>query len=167
MVCLPLFCRATDAPHARCSSRAATVRAGFRARRSSAASGGAATGNGSALRYPRTKTFVGTPGTPCGFRPRAERRTWRSGIPRMPAVWRSLITWVVCFGVPSVSAQNVAGPPRLVSSPRVPLEGSVILLELRPGPPVGDSVTSVQGDLAGEPLHFERDTHGWRALGAV
>jgi len=83
----------------------------------------------------------------------------------MPAVWRSLITWVACFGVPSVSAQNVAGPPRLVSRPRVPLEGSVVLLELRPS--AGDSVTTVRGDLAGEPLHFERDTDGWRALGAV
>ena len=54
--------------------------------------------------------------------------------------------WVACFGVSSVSAQNVAGPPRLVSRPRVPLEGSVVLLELRPS--AGDSVTTVRGELA-------------------
>ena len=83
----------------------------------------------------------------------------------MPAVWRSLITWVACCGVPSVSAQSVAGSPRLVSRPRVPLEGSVVLLELRFG--AGDSVTTVRGELAGEPLHFERGADGFRALGAV
>ena len=83
----------------------------------------------------------------------------------MPAVWRSIITWVACCGVPSMSAQSVARPPRLVSRPRVPLEGSVVLLELRSG--AGDSVTTVRGELAGEPLHFERGADGFRALGAV
>ena len=83
----------------------------------------------------------------------------------MPAVWRSLITWVACFGVPSVSAQSVAGSPRLVSRPRVPLEGSVVLLELRSR--AADSVTTVRGELAGELLHFERGADGFRALAAV
>jgi len=34
-------------------------------------------------------------------------------------------------------------------------------------PPAGDSVTAVSGDLAGEPLHFERLADGFGALGAV
>src|SRR5207244_12892246 len=73
--------------------------------------------------------------------------------------------WVACCGVPSMSAQSVARPPRLVSRPRVPLEGSVVLLELRSR--ASDSVTTVRGELAGEPLHFERGADGFRALGAV
>jgi murein DD-endopeptidase MepM/ murein hydrolase activator NlpD len=34
-------------------------------------------------------------------------------------------------------------------------------------PPAGDSVTVVSGELAGEPLHFERFADGFGALGAV
>src|SRR5256885_16125620 len=57
--------------------------------------------------------------------------------------------------------------PRLISRPRVPLEGSVVVLELRLGSPAGDSVTTLRGELAGEPLHFERDTDGGRPPAAV
>ncbi|OLB09011.1 MAG: hypothetical protein AUH06_01020 [Gemmatimonadetes bacterium 13_2_20CM_69_27] len=83
----------------------------------------------------------------------------------MPAVWRSLITWVVCCGVLGSSAPSVAGPPRLAWRPRLPLEGSVVVLEL--SALATDSVTAVHGELAGEPLHFERTTRGLRALAAV
>src|SRR2546421_6267829 len=48
---------------------------------------------------------------------------------------------------------------------RAPLEGSAVVLQLSAGP--DDSVAAVQGELAGEPLHFERTPHGWRALAAV
>ena len=47
----------------------------------------------------------------------------------------------------------------------MPLEGSVVLLELRSR--AADSVTTVRGELAGELLHFERGPDGFRALAAV
>jgi len=83
----------------------------------------------------------------------------------------SLVAFVACLGVPSAAAQSVARapqpprPPRLIWRPRAPLQGSAVVLALLPGS--GDSVAAVQGELAGEPLHFERTTHGWRALAAV
>jgi len=83
----------------------------------------------------------------------------------MPVVWRSLVMWGACLGAVGASAQSVAAPPRLVSRPRVPLEGSVLLLDLHPR--AGDSVTAVRGELAGEPLHFEPVGDGFRALAAV
>lgn len=47
----------------------------------------------------------------------------------------------------------------------MPVEGSLVILTVRPS--AGDSVTAVSGELAGEPLHFERSVDGFRALGAV
>jgi len=41
------------------------------------------------------------------------------------------------------------------------------LVRLVVPPPAGDSVTAVSGELAGEPLHFERFADGFQALGAV
>ncbi|HEY6156532.1 MAG TPA: MFS transporter [Gemmatimonadales bacterium] len=76
----------------------------------------------------------------------------------------SVVALVACLGVPGASAQSVA-PPRLTWRPRAPLEGSAVVLEL--SSPSGDSVTAVRGELAGEPLHFERTPHGLRALAAV
>src|SRR5205085_4911699 len=77
----------------------------------------------------------------------------------------SLVALVACFGAVSASAQSVAGPPSLTWRPRAPLEGSAVVLELSGLP--DDSVVAVHGELAGEPLHFERTAHGWRALAAV
>src|SRR5207302_1130050 len=77
----------------------------------------------------------------------------------------SLIALVACSGALSVSAQSVAGPPSLTWRPRAPLEGSAVVLQLSAGP--DDSMVAVHGELAGEPLHFERTAHGWRALAAV
>ena len=76
----------------------------------------------------------------------------------------ALFALVACLAVPGASAQSVAGPPRLTWRPRAPLEGSAVVLALLA--PTDDSVT-VHGELAGEPLHFERTPHGWRALAAV
>src|SRR2546423_2113590 len=77
----------------------------------------------------------------------------------------ALVALVACFGAVSASAQSLAGPPGLSWRPRAPLEGSAVVLQLLVSP--DDSVAAVQGELAGEPLHFERTPHGWRALAAV
>src|SRR5256714_15249010 len=69
------------------------------------------------------------------------------------------------LGVLGASTQHVAGPPSFAGRPRLPLEGSAVVLELSTGS--DDSATAVQGELAGEPLHFERTTQGFRALAAV
>ena len=74
-------------------------------------------------------------------------------------MWPSIITWIAHFGTLGAS------PPQLAWRPRTPLEGSAVVLELSVGS--DDSVTMVRGELAGEPLHFERTPHGFRALGAV
>jgi murein DD-endopeptidase MepM/ murein hydrolase activator NlpD len=78
-------------------------------------------------------------------------------------VWRVLLTWIAAPGVLGVSSP--AGPPTLAWRPRAPLEGSAVVLELSTG--ADDSVAAVHGELAGEPLHFERAAHGFRALAAV
>ncbi len=68
--------------------------------------------------------------------------------------------------VPAVlTAQGTAAPPQVVWSPRLPLQGSLVRVLVRP--PAGDSVRAVSGELAGEPLHFERFADGFEALGAV
>jgi len=77
----------------------------------------------------------------------------------------AVVALVAFLGVTSASAQSVAGPPSLTWRPRAPLEGSAVVLALSAGS--DDSVATVQGELAGEPLHFEHLTHGWRALAAV
>src|SRR2546430_8392002 len=96
-----------------------------------------------------TVTGVQTCALPIWFRARTERSAWRSGIPRMPAVWRSLITWGVCCGVVGSSPPSVAGPPRPPWRPRPPLEGSVVVLALS-APPT-PSVAAVHGAPAREP----------------
>ena len=78
---------------------------------------------------------------------------------------RNARSTVALLGVLGASAQHVAGPPSFAWRPRLPLEGSAVVLELSTGS--DDSVTAVQGELAGEPLHFERTTQGFRALAAV
>ena len=77
----------------------------------------------------------------------------------------SVVALVTFLGVPSASAQSVRASPGLAWRPRAPLEGSAVVLELSALP--DDSVVAVQGELAGEPLHFERTAHGLRALAAV
>ena len=83
----------------------------------------------------------------------------------MPTSFRSLVALTLCF-VPAVAmGQGSAGAPPLTWWPRVPLQGSLVRVVVRP--PAGDSVTAVSGELAGEPLHFERFADGFGALGAV
>src|SRR2546422_3369499 len=54
-------------------------------------------------------------------------------------------------------------PPRSPLFPYTTLFRSRVLVRL----PAGDSVRVVSGELAGEPLHFERFADGFEALGAV
>lgn len=58
--------------------------------------------------------------------------------------------------------------PRLTVEPKRPTEGSLVRLTIDQLPLEGDSVISVEGELAGEPLHFLRAIDGRRlALGAI
>ena len=85
----------------------------------------------------------------------------------MPTPFQSLVTLALCF-VPAVATGQGAPPsvpPRVAWWPRVPVEGSLVRVVVHPA--AGDSVAVVSGELAGEPLHFERFADGFRALGAV
>jgi len=86
-------------------------------------------------------------------------------MPGMPIAWRSLLAFMVCLGPAGLPAYRGVGPPPLAWRPRVPLEGSVLLLGLSSR--AGDSVVAVRGELAGEPLHFERVSDEFRAIAAV
>ena len=83
----------------------------------------------------------------------------------MPIPFRGLVALTLCL-VPAVATtQGTAAAPQVTWWPRLPLQGSLVRVEVRL--PAGDGVTAVSGDLAGEPLHFERFSDGFRALGAV
>ena len=60
------------------------------------------------------------------------------------------------------TAASAQTAPRLTASPSRPAPGAIVRLTLRAG-----SVTSVQGTLAGEPLHFIRSDSGWHAIGGI
>jgi len=81
----------------------------------------------------------------------------------LPRCLVALALWLGSAG--GAAAQVGAGEPELVWRPRVPVQGSLVLLAVLPG--TGDSVDAVQGELAGEPLHFERLANGFRAVGGV
>jgi len=83
----------------------------------------------------------------------------------MPTPLRYVVTLTLCLVPAAVTGQGPAVPFPVAWWPRVPLQGSLVRLMLRSSP--GDSVTAVSGELAGEPLHFERFAEGFRALGAV
>ena len=83
----------------------------------------------------------------------------------MPTPIRCFVALTLCF-VPAVATgQGTAVPPPVTWWPRLPLQGSLVRVVVPP--PAGDSVTAVSGELAGEPLHFERLADGFGALGAV
>ena len=83
----------------------------------------------------------------------------------MPHPGRCLAAIALCLVPAVLTAQGTAAPPWVVWSPRLPLQGSLVRVLVRP--PAGDSVRAVSGELAGEPLHFERFADGFEALGAV
>jgi len=59
------------------------------------------------------------------------------------------------------------GTPHIAWRPRVPLQASLVVLAVRAPGADQDSVARIQGELAGEPLHFERVGDEFRAVGAV
>ncbi len=83
----------------------------------------------------------------------------------MPNPGRCLAAIALCVVPAVLTAQGTAAPPQVVWSPRLPLQGSLVRVLVRP--PAGHGVMLVSGELAGEPLHFERFADGFEALGAV
>src|SRR5437870_12154025 len=69
------------------------------------------------------------------------------------------ITLMAVASVGAASAQT----PRLTAIPSRPEPGAIVRLSLRSA----GEVSSVQGTLAGEPLHFIRSDSGWHAIGGV
>lgn len=63
------------------------------------------------------------------------------------------------------AAQRSGSTPRVAWRPAVPLQGSLVVIgvEVRES----DGVRAVRGELAGEPLHFERIDGWFRAIGGV
>jgi murein DD-endopeptidase MepM/ murein hydrolase activator NlpD len=72
---------------------------------------------------------------------------------------RFMLASTLMVAATAASAQTA---PRLTASPSRPAPGAIVQLTLRAG-----SVTSVQGTLAGEPLHFIRSDSGWHAIGGI
>src|SRR5438046_123787 len=84
----------------------------------------------------------------------------------MATLLRCLLALIVCVcPLGAAAAQGVAGTPTFGWRPRLSRQGSLVLLGVRPS--VADSVTRIEGELAGEPLHFEVVGDEFRALGAV
>ena len=82
----------------------------------------------------------------------------------MPNPGRCLAALALCLVPAGLTGQGTAAP-RVAWWPRLPLQGSLVRVSVRP--PAGSSVTALSGELAGEPLHFERFADGFEALGAV
>lgn len=80
-----------------------------------------------------------------------------------PAVPLALL-WLVDVGQTAV-AQNVERPAEVAWRPRVPLQGSLVVLGVRV--PAGRTALVVRGVLAGESLHFERVGDWFHAVGGV
>jgi hypothetical protein len=88
---------------------------------------------------------------------------------RMRASTRSFVIIALCAGrMHAATAQAigaVGAAPEVSWRPARPLQGALVVLAVRAA--VGDSVTAVRGDLAGEPLHFAVVAGWFRALGGV
>src|ERR1044071_5899904 len=84
----------------------------------------------------------------------------------MTALSRCRPALVVCICPMSAAApQGAAGIVPFGWRPQSSRQGSLVLLAVRPSGM--DSVFRVDGELAGEPLHFELVGSEFRALGAV
>jgi murein DD-endopeptidase MepM/ murein hydrolase activator NlpD len=78
---------------------------------------------------------------------------------------RTLAAVLISLLVAAASAQGQS--PKLEIEPSQPAPGALVRLTLTAGP-LPDSVMSVTGWMAGEPLHFVATSEGtWRALGPV
>jgi murein DD-endopeptidase MepM/ murein hydrolase activator NlpD len=66
-----------------------------------------------------------------------------------------------------VAMPAAAQQARLSVAPEHPLPGAVVTLTLRDAARTGDSIVSIRGTMAGEPLHFAAVGREHRAIGAV
>ena len=88
-----------------------------------------------------------------------------SQMPGLPGVLTHLVLSLTVSA--AAVAQQGPRPVPFASQPPTPRQGSLVTLLVTP-PQDGDSVVAVLGELAGEPLHFERRPTGeFRALGGV
>ncbi len=83
----------------------------------------------------------------------------------MPNPRRYIAALALCLVPAILTSQGTAAAPRVTWWPRLALQGSLVRVVV--GAPVGGSVTVVSGELAGEPLHFERFADDFGAIGAV
>lgn len=83
----------------------------------------------------------------------------------MPTTFRYSVALVLWLVPGALTGQGTAATPPVAWWPRLPLQGSLVRLVIHLPP--GDRVTAVSGELADEPLHFERFADGFEALGAV
>jgi len=83
----------------------------------------------------------------------------------MPIPFRYLVPLALCVAPAVAAGQGTVVAPPVAWWPRWPIEGSLVRVVVHPPP--GDRVIAVYGELAGEPLHFERLADGFGALGAV
>lgn len=73
----------------------------------------------------------------------------------------------VAFSVLATSVLGAQGPARLTAAPARPEPGAIVRLTLE-APKGADSIVSVRGALADEPLHFRMASSGtWHAIGGV
>lgn len=70
------------------------------------------------------------------------------------------------FLVATAAMASAQPRPRFVATPSSPQPGAIVRLSVSRADSVG-SVTSVEGTLAGEPLHFVRAGSAWHAIGGV
>jgi len=83
----------------------------------------------------------------------------------MPIRFSYILALTLCLLPAIATGQATVVAPRVVWWPRFPVQGSLVRVLVRPS--AGDSVTALSGELAGEPLHFERIADGFTALGAL
>jgi hypothetical protein len=76
----------------------------------------------------------------------------------------AVATWASLTSSPA-TAQRAGKSPQIAWRPPVPLQGSLVLIGVEARGT--DSVRSVRGELAGEPLHFELINGWFRAIGGV
>src|SRR3989442_9392299 len=72
---------------------------------------------------------------------------------------RYVAALALCLVPAILTSQGTAAAPRVTWWPRLPLQGSLVRVVV--GAPAGGGVTAVSGELAGEPLHFERFADGF------
>jgi murein DD-endopeptidase MepM/ murein hydrolase activator NlpD len=78
-----------------------------------------------------------------------------------------IVTRTLAF-VTVMAGSATAQPARLAIAPTRPVPGSLARLTLDRVPRQDDSVVSIRGTLAGEPLHFVRAAPGrWHAIGGI